>query len=250
MISVVMPAYNSERTIKDSINSVLNQTYSDWELIIVNDASSDNTLSIIREFELMDSRVVVLENAINSGVSESRNKGISFAKGDYIAFLDSDDMWRSDKLEKQINLMKRNNAVLSYTASSFISSEGYRFDYIMEAEAKISLKTLLRKNLISCSSAMIRADVMKSIQMPNDKMHEDYYVWICVLRTYGFAYGINEPLLIYRLSSNSKSSSRLKSAKMIFNTYNAVGYNSIMSLFLTLRYSIHSISKRYKINHS
>jgi len=249
MVSVIMPAYNAERTIKEAIESVLNQTYSDFELIVINDCSTDATKTIVERFVSSDSRVRLINNSVNSGVSVSRNTGISNAKGEYIAFLDSDDMWRKDKLEKQLDVMVSNNAILSYTASSFVDSNGKPYNYIMEAEEKTNLKTLLKKNLISCSSAMIKADVMKTIKMPNDKMHEDYFVWITVLREYKFAYGVNEPLLIYRLASNSKSSNRFKSAKMIYNTYHAVGYNHLLAALLTLRYTAHSVSKRYRINH-
>ena len=250
MISVVMPAYNAEKTIRHAIDSVLSQSYKDFELIVINDSSKDTTKEIIEEYINRDKRVRIINNNVNSGVSFSRNKGVFNAKGEYIAFLDSDDIWRQDKLEKQLRLMEKKNAVLSYTASSFIDQNGHAYNYIMQAEEKTSLSTLLRKNLVSCSSAVVRADVMKTIEMPNDKMHEDYYVWITILRQYKYAYGINEPLLIYRLSDNSKSSDRLKSAKMIYNTYHAVGYNIMSSLFLTIRYTVHSVSKRYMICHA
>lgn len=250
MVSVIMPAYNAGKTISAAIDSVLGQTYSDLELIVINDCSTDDTKEIAEKYAAADCRVKLINNSVNSGVSTSRNKGVSSAEGEFIAFLDSDDMWRKDKLEKQLAVMLSNDAVLSYTASSFIDSNGNPFNYVMEAEEKTDLKTLLKKNLVSCSSAMIKADVMKKIKMPNDKMHEDYYVWITVLRQYKYAYGVNEPLLIYRLAANSKSSNRFKSAKMIYNTYHAVGYNCFLAALLTLRYTAHSVSKRYRINHA
>ena len=250
LVSIVMPAYNAEKTIRESIDSVLNQTYGNYELIIVNDCSLDATRAIIEEYISKDSRVILINNEVNSGVSYSRNTAIAKAKGKWIAFLDSDDLWREDKLVKQVKLMVDENAILSYTASAFIDSEGNSFNYILEAEQKTDFKTLLRKNLVSCSSAMIRTSVMKKIEMPNDKMHEDYYVWLTVLKSTKYAYGINEPLLVYRLSKNSKSSNRIKSAKMIFNTYYAVGYSKIKSGALTVRYSIHSITKRIDIKKS
>ena len=250
MISVIMPAYNAEKTIRQAIDSVLSQTYRDLELIVINDCAKDATKEIIEEYMAQDDRVRMIDNKVNSGVSVSRNKGIADAKGEYIAFLDSDDMWREDKLEKQLKVMKDNNAVLSYTASAFIDQDGNPYNYVMEAEEKTTLDTLLRKNLISCSSAMVKTDVMKKIRMPGDKMHEDYYVWIKILKKYKYAYGVNEPLLIYRMSANSKSSSRVKSAIMIYNTYHAVGYNVVSAGFLTLRYTIHSVSKRHNIKHA
>lgn len=247
-ISVIMPAYNASKTIKESILSVLNQTYKDFELIIVNDCSNDDTKSIIREYVEKDSRIVYFENEFNSGASYSRNRAISCAKGEWIAFLDSDDIWKNDKLEKQIKLIEDvPDATIVYTASSFINSDGVPYSYVLPAEKETTYKTLLKKNLISCSSAIVKASIMKSIKMPNDSMHEDYFVWLTILKSCDCAYGINEPLLIYRLSNNSKSSNRIKSAKMIYNTYRAVGYSKFVSLCLTLRYSIHSITKRSKI---
>jgi len=247
-ISVIMPAYNAEMTVEAAIDSVLRQSCTDFELIVINDCSADRTGEIIRGFAEKDSRVVIIENEKNSGVSCSRNTGIARASGEWIAFLDSDDMWREDKLERQLRTLEENpGSVISYTASSFIDSEGNPFDYVMEAEERTVYSTLLRKNLLSCSSVMIKADVMKGLRMPSDRMHEDYYIWLTVLRSGGYACGVNEPMLIYRLSSNSKSSSRIKSAGMLYNTYRAVGYGAVSSVFLVGRYFWHSVSKRYKI---
>lgn len=246
-VSVIMPAYNAQNTIKQAIDSVLAQTFGDFELIVINDHSTDDTRNIIMNYQSNDKRVLLVDNEINSGVSFSRNKGIEVAQGRYIAFLDSDDYWKQDKLEKQVKLMKEKKAVLSYTASAFIDYNGNPYDYVMEAETRTTLDTLLKKNLISCSSAMIISSVMKKLKMPSDKMYEDYYIWIKVLRRFKYAYGINEPLLVYRLSRKSKSSNRIKSAIMIYNTYKAVGYDLVLSTFFTLRYSIHSVSKRFYI---
>lgn len=247
-VSVIMPAYNAEKTVAQAINSVTGQTFGDFELIVIDDCSKDNTVGVIEDLAKNDERIVLLKNETNSGVAKTRNYGVSMAKGELIAFLDSDDMWRADKLEKQLVIFEKNtDAVISYTASSFIDSEGNPYSYVMQAEEKTDYKTLLKKNLLSCSSVMIKTEVMKGIRMPNDSMHEDYYVWLTVLKNTKYAYGVNEPLLIYRLSANSKSSNRLKSAKMLYNAYRAVGYNPITSGIFTLRYSWHSITKRHNI---
>lgn len=246
-VSVIMPAYNAQRTVGEAIESVLRQTFGDFELIVIDDGSTDGTADVIEGYAA-DPRIRFLKNPRNSGVSATRNYGIREAVGEWIAFLDSDDLWREDKLELQLGLLEKYpDAALTYTASSFISSEGEPFGYIMEAEEKIDRRTLLKKNLISCSSAMIRADVMKGIQMPGDRMHEDYYVWLTVLERYDFAYGINLPLLIYRLSAGSKSSGRLRSARMLFNSYRATGYGRLRSFLYMLRYTAHSVTKRHRI---
>lgn len=248
MVSIVMPAYNAAGTIRKSIESIKAQTVKEWELIVIDDGSNDDTAAILSELASSDSRICFLQNEKNSGASFTRNRAVSLAKGEWIAFLDSDDQWLPEKLEKQLSLAaKHPDMVICYTASSFIDDNGKQFSYVMEAVERMTYKMLLRKNLLSCSSVMIRSSVMKNIKMPSDKMHEDYYVWLRVVKECGVAYGINEPLLIYRLCSNSKSSNRIKSAKMLFNAYRAVGYNPIVSTFYTLRYTFHSVSKRRNV---
>ena len=248
MVSIIMPAYNAAKTIRDSIESIQAQTFKDWELIVIDDGSKDETANILQEMTAADNRIHFLQNERNSGASYTRNRAVELAIGEWIAFLDSDDLWMPEKLEKQLALAKSYpDMVVCYTASSFIDDDSKPYSYVMPAIERLTYRQLLCKNLMSCSSVMIRASVMKEIKMPNDKMHEDYYVWLKVVKEYGEAYGINEPLLIYRLCSNSKSSNRFKSAKMLYNSYRAVGYNVISSGFLVFRYAFYSVSKRKNI---
>lgn len=247
-VSVVMPAYNAEKYIEEAVRSVLRQTWTDFELLIVDDCSRDATAEIARRLAGEDGRIVLLQNPQNSGVSASRNAGVARARGKWIAFLDSDDLWREDKLEKQLALLEaRGDAVLGYTASAFMDEAGGRYAYVMEAQAETAYETLLRKNLLSCSSVMVRRDVMLRYPMGGDGMHEDYAAWLLILREARCAYGLNEPLLIYRLREGSKSGSRVRSARMLFCSYRYVGYPVFHAGLLTLRYMGHSLSKRRKI---
>lgn len=247
-VSVVMPAYNCEKTINEAVESVLNQTYSDFELLIIEDCSKDQTRKVAERLASKDARVKLLINEKNSGASYSRNRGVKEAKGEWIAFLDSDDMWKADKLEKQLEFAHNNQeTVLFYTASEFMTEDGKRYSYIMEAQKKISYKELLRKNLVSCSSVLVKSEVMKKIEMPGDEMSEDYFTWLKITRDYGYACGLNEPLLVYRLMGESKSSNRLKAARMTYNTYRAIGYNLLMSAWLVFKYTFYSVTKRRKI---
>jgi teichuronic acid biosynthesis glycosyltransferase TuaG len=251
IVSVVMPAYNAAAYIEDSVNSVLNQTVSDFELIVVEDRSKDNTWELLKELADKDTRIVLYRNEKNSGVSFTRTFGLKTARGVWIAFLDSDDMWREDKLEKQLEaLSKDGKSVISYTASSFITQDNKPFSYIMRADPKMTYNKLLRKNLISCSSTMVKREVMQQYSFDGDKMHEDYSCWLRILKKTPYAVGVDEPLLIYRIVQNSKSHGRLNSAKMIFNSYRYVGFNYVSAFLLTIRYSFHSISKHRKINRS
>ena len=245
MISIIMPAYNAQRTIGASIQSVLDQTYTDFELIVINDCSTDDTASILSEF-LKDPRIRLLTNSKNSGVAHSRNKGVSASQGEYLAFLDSDDLWHKNKLAHQLEFMKEQNAVISYTSTAHMDADSNMYDYVMRAKERLTYKEMLRHNLMSCSSVMVKRDAM--LPFPEDEqIHEDYVVWLTIVRTVKYAYGLDEPLLIYRMAKGSKSSKRMLSAKMIYNAYRKVGHGTVASSFITLRYSVHSIGKRFKI---
>ena len=245
MVSIIMPAYNAAKTIQASIDSVLVQTYEDWELIVIDDGSLDETLKLVECASGLDSRVRCYENESNLGVAETRNRGIELADGHWIAFLDSDDLWHRDKLETQMRFISEMGAVISYTGTSYMNESGSISNYILHTQRNLSYTMLLRRNIMSCSSVVVRKDFM--IPFPDGDMHEDYAVWLQILKKVEYAYGIDEPLLIYRMSSGSKSAKRFHSARMTYNSYIHVGYGSFISLIFTLRYALHSISKRFFI---
>ena len=248
LISVVMPAYNAEHCIGDAIQSVLSQTYPNFELIVVDDCAQDQTAAIVQAFADTDDRIMFLRNQQNSGASVSRNRAIAAAKGEWIAFLDSDDMWRADKLEQQVRFLRYHpEARLLYTASAFMDEQGNRFSHVMQAKPLTTRSLLLKGNIISCSSVLVRKEDMLKHPMAGDRMHEDYVTWLQILEETPYAYGINEPLLIYRLSSTSKSSNRITSAKMLYRSYRHVGYSSLHTVFMVFRYTLYSIRKRKKI---
>ncbi|MDR1001422.1 MAG: glycosyltransferase [Clostridiales bacterium] len=247
-VSVVMPAYNAERTIEESIRSVSAQTYTEWELIVIDDCSTDGTDATVMRLSGADPRVKYYRNGQNSGVAYSRNKGVNLANSEYIAFLDSDDKFSSNKLERQMAFMKIHNAQISYTASAFIDSEGNPFRYILPAVGWLTYYKLLKRNLMSCSSVMVKRDLIVKYPFTNRKnTHEDFVSWLYIVKEVGIAYGLDEPLLTYRLSANSKSANRLASALMNYNAYREVGYSFVISAAFTLRYALHSIQKRRKI---
>jgi len=246
-ISIIMPAFNAEKTISQSIESVISQTYKDWELIIINDNSSDKTAQIIKEAADNDNRIRYLTHEYNKGVAEARNAGIKIAQGERIAFLDSDDLWTADKLEKQLSLIKEKNAIISYTATSYINEAGKKSGYILQASPRLTYRQLLKRNIMSCSSVIVQRDAMLRHPFPKGDMHEDYAVWLSILREADHAYGHNEPLLIYRISAGSKSHNRLRSARMLLASYKHIGYGRVAAFLLTVRYLFHSVSKRLNI---
>jgi len=245
LVSVVMPAYNCEKYITDSINSVIKQTYTNWELIVIEDCSRDNTLNVINDLQLLDNRIRVYKNSENSGVSKTRNKGIAEAKGDWIAFLDSDDLWEENKLDVQMQYAKKNNANFLFTGVRYIDENGEDYKGIFNVPEKVNYKGLLKQNVISCSSVFVKKSFFSDIQMENDNIHEDFCVWLKILRIEDYACGINEPLLIYRISRNSKSGNKIKSLKMAYRTYRYVGINPIKAWYLMFFYIIKNV-KKYK----
>jgi glycosyltransferase involved in cell wall biosynthesis len=242
MISVVMPAYNANLTIEASVWSVIRQTYTDWELIIVDDGSTV-TLPIPS-----DPRVRALRNDTNLGVAPSRNRGVAAALGEWIAFLDADDLWDQRKLEKQLVFSRARGARISYTGSAFIDADGQRYAYTLPARERLTYKELLRHNLMSCSSIMCERELpLRYPFPPGANIHEDFVVNLRILREVGVAYGLNEPLLTYRLSGGSKSAGRLTSALMTYNAYREVGYNALAAAALTARYAAGSVVRRGRI---
>jgi teichuronic acid biosynthesis glycosyltransferase TuaG len=247
LISIVMPAYNCERYIKQAINSVIGQTYQLWNLIVIDDGSTDNTVKIVEDLSKNDKRIRVYSNDKNVGVSETRNRGISLAEGEWIAFLDSDDVWHESKLEKQISLANKKGSEFIFTGSSFINEIGNKYNGILEVPVKVSYKKLRTHNVISCSSVLIKKRFFKDIKMEKDDMHEDYAVWLRILKTGVQAYGINEPLLIYRISRNSKSGNKIKTIKMTYKVFRFIGVNPVGAAYFMCRHVMRSVIKYSKI---
>lgn len=223
MVSIIMAAYNAERTIHTAIESVISQTYINWELLVVDDCSVDNTLEIVQRYAKNEERIRVIHNDRNSGVSQSRKNALCYAAGDWIAVLDSDDMWVPEKLEKQMAVAKSKNAVLIYTGSNFIREDGSRIAWQLHVPERVTFKELLKQNVISNSSVMIRKCLYECYYVVGDHLHEDYAMWLRVLAGNVVACGIDEPLLIYRVAATSKSGNKIKSAKMQYATYRYIG---------------------------
>lgn len=243
LISIIMAAYNAEKTIEAAINSVIYQTYRNWELIIVNDCSKDGTLEIVSSYATQDKRIRIVNNAVNSGASQTRHNGLMEARGEWVAILDSDDMWTNDKLEKQISLQEQTGAELLFTGSAFMNDAGQRLDWVLHVPEKIEYKKLLKQNLISNSSVLVKTDLFKQYEAIGDNMHEDFACWLQILRTGRIAYGVDEPLLVYRLANKSKSSNKFKAAMMNWNTYVYINLKFIERIYYEIAYIANGIVK-------
>lgn len=248
LVSIIMAAYNAEKTIELAIESVLNQTYSNFELLVINDCSKDGTAKLVEDFSAKDNRVRLISNEKNSGVSYTRKHGLEEAKGSWIAILDSDDAWAPEKLEKQIALQKRMNADLLFTGSAFMDSDGQPIDWYLHAPAEVTYRQLLKQNVLSNSSALVRKELYAKHYAIGDGMHEDFAIWLSILKEGKKAYGVDEPLLIYRIAKSSKSGNKVKAAKMNWNTYRYVGLNPIEAAYYESWYVVNGLLKYMHLN--
>lgn len=245
MVSIIMPAYNSEKYIEQAIQSVLSQTYEDWELLVIDDCSIDQTAFLVQKFVRSDSRIHYYKNEVNMGPGGSRNFAVGQAQGEWIAFLDSDDLWDEDKLKEQMDLAKTKGAEFIFSGSAFIDELGNKLPYYLTVPERITFRQLLKQNVISCSSVLIRHDLIEKYPMRREKdIHEDFAVWLQILRDLGIsAYAVNHPLLIYRISVESKSGNKIKAAMMTYRVYRYIGLSSFSSIYYWLHYSVRSMRK-------
>ena len=246
LVSVIMPAYNSARTLEDAASSVLEQTYENIELLIADDDSSDDTSEICQALASKDSRVHVITNTSNQGALKTRLKAIREAKGEWIAFLDSDDLWKPDKLSKQLALRNDTGCDLVYTGSSFIDENGQAYEWILHVPERTEYKQLLKQNIISNSSVLVKKDLFVRFAPDNEDkhdMHEDFACWLGMLRAGHTARGIDEPLITYRLSKSSMSGNKLKAYSMNMYTYKYVGLGLFSRLYYQMCYSVNGIKK-------
>lgn len=242
-VSIIMAAYNAEKTVGQAISSVCAQTYGNFELIVVDDGSGDGTAALVRSFADRDTRIRLLTNETNLGVSASRFRALEAAEGAWIAILDSDDAWVPDKLEKQMALQRRTSGDIFFTGSAFMDPEGQKIPYYLPAPERVGYRRLLRQNVMSNSSVLIRKELYRENYSHGDAMHEDYATWLRALRPGRIAYGIDEPLLIYRLSEGSKTGNKKKAAVMNWNTYREIGLGPAARLYYMAWYTFNGVRK-------
>lgn len=243
MISVIIPAYNCENTIREAIDSALQQDVL-LEILVIDDGSTDGLDDVMQEY-MQDGRVRYLKNEKNMGPSATRNRGVQEAIGEYIAFLDSDDYWAQDKLIRQFELLKNTDMVLCSTGRELITHEGQPAGRVIPVKERITYEDMLHQNWINNSSVLVRRNVLLEFPMEADDAHEDYLLWLKVLRKYGTVCAINEPLLKYRMSKNSKSGSKFKSAIMTYKTYRRLGMNHWQAMKSFVSYAVAGVRKYY-----
>lgn len=237
MVSIITPTYNSKDYISHTIQSVLNQTYSDWEMIIVDDCSSDNTCDIVTSFIKKDSRISLTKLNKNSGAGIARNKGVELAKGDYIAFLDADDLWKPHKLETQIKFMSIHN--LSFTFSSYeqINELGKPLHIKIEALPTLNYSKLKLSNYVGNLTGIYNAKKLGKISIPSMRKRQDWAHWIQVISKSGKTKSISESLAYYRVRKDSISSNKLNLLKYNYIFYRkGLNFAPLKSVIYLIRF--------------
>lgn len=246
LVSVIMPSYNTAEYISESIASVQEQTYADWELIIVDDCSTDNTDEIVKPF-LSDKRIKYIKNETNSGAAVSRNRALREAKGKWIAFLDSDDLWFPEKLEKQISFMKDNGYHFSYTNYVEIDEESKPNGKSVTGPKRITKHGMYNYCWMGCLTVMYDAETIGLIQIADIKKNNDYAMWLKACKK-ADCYLLDEVLAKYRKRSGSISNhGYTKLIKWHYKLYREAEKRSpLVSVALTLRNLFWGVLKKIR----
>ena len=234
MVSIITPAYNGEEYIAETINSVLAQTYTNWEMLIIDDCSTDRTIEVVKGFG--DSRIHFIQNSTNSGAAIARNKALAEAKGKWIAFLDSDDLWYPEKLEKQIEFMKQNNYNFTYTEYLVMDERDGTRAIKMSGPKRITKKDMYNCNWIGCLTVMYNREVVGTLKIPDLKKRNDYALWLKAIHS-SDCYLYPHVLAKYRKHANSISN--VSKLSLLYHHYLLHRYSErrtkLMSFINTLR---------------
>ena len=236
LVSIITPVYNCEDTIGETIESVLNQTLSDFEMLIVDDISNDKTIDIIKKYQKQDKRIKLFILKEKGGAASARNKALKEASGQYIAFLDGDDLWVSDKLEKQIKFMQENNIYFSYADYAYIDYNGQKMGICRKCPKKMSYFRMLLGDSVGCLTVIYDSKRVGKIEIPNIEKRNDYALWCQILKKVKIGYKYNDILAYYRKSEKSLSSGRkISLLKYHYQMHRKINkFNPIVSLFFTI----------------
>lgn len=219
LVSIITPTYNSEHFISATIQSVQNQTYSHWELIIIDDCSTDTTAEIINTAIKSDARIKLYPLTKNEGTGVARNYGVHKAKGTYISFLDSDDLWIPNKLERQLDFMNQNKLLFTFSFYECLDEKGNKLNIRKEAPNLTTYKKLFFCNYIGNSTAIYNAKMLGKIPINQIRKRQDWMLWLTIVKKIKVARPVPEVLAYYRVRKDSISSSKMKLVKFNFNVY-------------------------------
>lgn len=219
VISIIMPTHNSALYIEQSIRSVISQSYQSWELVIVDDASTDRTPELLRYWDKLDGRIVICFLQVNSGPAFARNRGLAIARGRYVAFLDSDDCWHPDKLDRQLAFMDRGSFAFTCTGFEIMDADGNRLGLAPIPHGELGYNDILSNCTIGCSTVMLDRHRLAAIQFPDMRSRQDFALWLNLLRDGTKAIGIPEILTQYRLSPSGVSRNKWRAARQMWKVY-------------------------------
>ena len=242
-VSVVIPAYNCTAYIALAIDSALGQQVP-LEVIVVDDCSTDDLPGLMTRYR-EEPRVRYVRNQEHLGVATTRNRGVSLARGEYVAFRDADDYWAEGKLRLQLERIRQKQAVICSTARELMTPEGQLTGYVLPVKEDITYRDMLRQNHIGCSSVLMKTSVAREFPMHHDDAHEDYLMWLEVFEKYRYGCAINEPLLKYRLSTTGKSGNKLHSARLTYRTYRYHGFGRFKALMCFSSYALYGVQKYF-----
>lgn len=244
LVSIITPVFNSARFVGKTIKSVIGQSYGDWEMLLVDDCSSDNSADIIAEYALRDKRIRYIRLEQNMGAAAARNRGLDEARGRYIAFVDADDLWMADKLDEQLKLIKQKNAGLTFTAIEIIDENGDIVKPKRRVKPVIDYRFLLANTMIACSSVVIDRMVTGDFLMPLVRKGQDYATWLSMMRGGLKAYGIDKALVRYRMVRGSISSNKLAALGRTWHIYREQEHlNLVRSMFYFSLYTFNALKK-------
>lgn len=245
-VSIITPTYNSEKFIVNAINSVINQSYINWEYLIIDDCSNDDTVLLISEFVNKDNRIKLIQQSVNQGAAVARNEGIKRADGKYIAFLDSDDYWHVDKLRIQVEAMEKENLNFTFT-DYYIKYENKNDELRFNSPLKnVYYKDIIKFNYIACSTVIFNQEALGKSYMPNIRNRQDWGLWINLVQKNQRAVNINQYLMYYTVRKDSISSNKFKMIKYHWYIYKSyLKFNYVKALNYLIRNIIfHMMNKR------
>jgi teichuronic acid biosynthesis glycosyltransferase TuaG len=247
-VAVITPLFESEKYIKETSKSLMAQSYGNWRWFLTDDASTDQSVNVVRAFFASDFRIDLQSFDENKGAAVSRNCSISRSSSDFVAFLDSDDLWKSDKLEKQLRFMLDNDLDFSFTAYSLIDDQGHDLGVVIDKQEKrvFTYEDMLRKEAtMGCSTVMLRRSAFPNLQMPLIRTGQDYALWLSLLRNGATAHLLPEVLTHYRITPNSISRNKVKKALRQWEIYRKFeGLSVFKSLYYFVHYAYHAVFRR------
>lgn len=247
LVSIITPVYNCKHLIEETIKSVISQTYKNWEMILVDDCSPDNSADIIKKYEEKDNRIKYLKLQENSGAAVARNYALENSKGRFIAYLDADDLWKPEKLEKQIQFMLDNDYAFTCTDYEKIDETGKSLNKIVKIPQKVNYNLFLRNTIIQTVGVMVDTKITgkEVLVMPNIRRRQDAATWAQLLKAGYDCYEVPENLSYYRVVSNSLSSNKFKAIKMNWYWYRKIEKLPLCkTCYCFIGYAFNAVKKR------